>query len=241
MAGGDRLNRMIRRACDAVVDAVYPRCCEICGCRLTRSEEVLCLGCELEIPLTGLHRDPFNTIHQRIASHPPVEGAGAMFYYIRHDPYARLIHNAKYRGRTGIFRWLGRQYGRQLAADGFLDSVEAIQPVPMHWLKRLLRGYNQTESLADGLSDATGLPVVDCLEVTRYHATQTRKNMFERWVNARRTYRAVNVGELRGRHILLVDDVITTGSTIIACAQALTAADPAVRLSVASLGVTRML
>lgn len=224
----------------SVADMIFPRLCEVCGRPLSSSEEVMCLHCRLNLPYTDLHRQPFNTIHHRLASVPAIEGAGAMFHYIRNDPYMALIHHAKYSGRPYIFDLLGRKYAATLLNDGFLDSVDAIQPVPMHWWKKLRRGYNQTEVLAHSMAEVAGVPVLDCLKVVRHHQTQTHKSRYQRWLNARDAYCAINADQLADRHILLVDDVITTGSTLIACARAMKDAEPSVRISIASLAVTAM-
>lgn len=217
---------------------IFPRCCEVCGRPLTAHENIMCLHCRLDLPLTGLHRQPFNTIHERLASHPAIERATAMFQYIRTDRYVNLILNAKYRHRPNIFRELASEYAQTLLSEGFFDGIDAIQPVPMHWWKRLRRGYNQTNWLARGLSDATGLPIIDCLTVERAHSTQTRKNRLERWLNARNAYSVINDEDLTDRHILIVDDVITTGSTIKACAEKIHASSPTTRISILSLGIT---
>lgn len=224
-----------------VSQLVWPRLCEVCGRRLTDAEEVMCLHCELEMPLTGLHLKPdFNIIHQRLAPHPPIERAAALFYYLRDDPYTALIHHAKYDGRPSVMRQLGHRYGLTLRQSGFTDGIDLIEAVPMHWFKELRRGYNQTDWLATGLSDATGIEVGDHLRVTRRHASQTRMTQAERWANALKSYRLHGADELRGRHILLIDDVITTGATISTCARLISEQAPGARVSVAALGLTRL-
>lgn len=223
-----------------LLDLVYPPLCEVCGRRLMRGERIMCLACELDLPRTDTHLEPFNIIHQRLATKPPVDRAAAMFYYLRDDASVRLIHNAKYNHRPHIIRELGFTYARELKAAGFFAGIDYIQPVPMHWFKQLLRGYNQTEWLAQGLSEGSGVPCCDNLIVTRHHATQTRKNRLQRWLNARRTYATCDGTDLSGRHVLIVDDVITTGSTIKACAEALHDSVPGITISVLSLALTRL-
>lgn len=231
--------RVISSVCRRFLDTVYPPLCEVCGRRLTQKETTVCLGCELDLPLTDYHLEPFNPIHERLATKPPIDRAGAMFFYLRDDPYSKLIQNAKYDGRPQILRHLARHYGESLRKAGFFDGIDMIQPVPMHWFKQWRRGYNQTEWLAQGLMDVTGLPVSDCLEVVRPHGTQTRRNRIERWFNAQRTYAAKKNCDISGKHILIVDDVITTGSTIKACAEALYSCGTNIRISILSLAVTR--
>lgn len=229
------------RLLGGAADLVWPRTCEVCGRRLTHAERWMCLHCELSLPLTGLHREAdWNEIHQRMASHPPIERAAALFYYIHDDPYRLLIHNAKYNGRPEIMRYMGRRYGATLRQAGFFDGIDLIEPVPMHWWKRLRRGYNQTEWLARGLGEAAGIEVGEHLYVGRLHGTQTHKDRHQRWLNAGSSYAVADCDELAGRHVLLVDDVITTGATITTCAGLLASAAPGVRVSVASLGLTKL-
>ncbi len=233
---------LIRRLLTAATGLVWPRLCEVCGRRLTASEQVMCLDCELSLPATGLHLEAdWNEIHQRMAPRPPIERAAALFYYLHDDPYRLLIHNAKYNGRPEILRYLGHRYGLTLRDAGFLDGIDIIEPVPMHWLKELFRGYNQTDWLACGLSQASGIPVGDHLTVKRFHKSQTRKSQLQRWENAGKSYGVTNGDELSGKHILLVDDVITTGATIMSCAKILVASTPNVRVSVAGIGLTHLL
>lgn len=230
---------MVRRSLEGVVDMVYPRLCEVCGKPLTRSEQYICLGCELSIPFTDCHLSDFNLIHQRLATRPPIQRAASMFYYIHDDPYIKLIHKAKYDGRPEIMRYLTTSFASTLRSTGFFDGIDAVQPIPMHWFKALRRGYNQTDIIASAISEIAGLEVVDCLKVVRRHSTQTRKGRLERWLNAKSSYGVRNTDAITGKHILLVDDVITTGSTIRVCAETLAAATPGLKISVLSLGLTR--
>ena len=220
---------------------VWPRVCEVCGRRLTVDESFLCLHCELKLPLTHLHREPlWNEIHQRMAPKPPIERAASLFYYLHDDPNRFLIHNAKYNGRPQIMRYLGVRYAHTLMNEHFLDGIDMIEPVPMHWFKKLQRGYNQTDWLARGLSEVSGIPVGEHLCVSRRHSTQTHKSRMNRWLNASSSYTVVDADELAGLHILLVDDVITTGATITTCATLLSEAAPGVKVSVVSLGLTQL-
>lgn len=229
----------VRLWADGLTSVVMPRLCEVCGAPLVSGEEIICLDCDFNMPRCHIHRDQFNTIHQRLAGPALVEKAAGYFYYYRDNPYTRLIHVAKYNGRPKVARELACRFARELSADGFFDSIDDIVAVPVHWFKRLRRGYNQTDYIAEGLSEVTGLPVIKCLR-SRAHATQTRRGAYNRWLNARDIYYAVNTSDLDGRHILLVDDVITSGATMLACCNAIHDAAPTARISVLALGVTEM-
>ena len=225
---------------DDALRVIFPKVCEVCGRSLSRGEDIMCLHCKLDMPRTQLHREDFNAIHQRLAGKAPIEKATGYFYYYRDSDYARLIHKAKYNGRPIIISHLARSLVKELSADGFFDDIDVIQPVPMHWIKQLIRGYNQSEVLAKALSDATGIAMSKSIVASQGHKTQTRKNRYERWLNTKGVYRVKNVVGLEGKHVLIVDDVITTGSTILACCEAIHAASPTTRISVLSLGVTHL-
>lgn len=224
----------------SVEDIVFPRVCAMCGCSLTRGEDVLCLHCRSSLPETRMHLMSPNSMEEKLFGTVPFERATAYCHYDKGAPYARLVQYAKYRGRPAIMCWLARRYAMELRADGFFDGIDAVMPVPMHFLKRMRRGYNQAEWVARGVADATGLPVVDNLRAVRGHATQTRRGSYARWENSRELYKTVRPGEIDGLHLLIVDDVVTTGATIIACGECVRQASPTVRLSALTIASARM-
>ncbi len=148
---------------------VYPDLCEVCGRSLVDGEEVLCLHCLDALPRTGAHKSDFNLIHKRLASTTPIERAAAYYHYYRESPYAEIIHRAKYGGRPELIEKMARRYARELADAGFFDGIDAIVPVPLHWLKLWRRGYNQSRYIADGIRSVVPLPVVDNLVASRGH------------------------------------------------------------------------
>lgn len=172
--------------------------------------------------------------------HVPIERAAAYFYYVRQSPYTNLIMSAKYRGRPRIIHRLAADFAHEISPDGFFESIDCILPVAMHPLKRFMRGYNQTVHLARGLSESTGIPIADNLKALSSHSTQTRKDARERWSSAPSAYRISNPSQLEGKHLLVVDDVITTGATITACCEAIHLAVPSARISVLSIGLTNI-
>lgn len=223
-----------------LLDTIFPRVCEVCGVTLVEGEEILCLQCLLDLPRTSLHRENFNAIHERLAGRAPIERAGALFYYYRGNPYTRLIHKAKYNNLPAIGRRLGALYAAEITDDGFFEGIDMILPVPLHWMKQIIRGYNQSREIALGIAGEAYLPVGDNLTARKGHPTQTRKNSFDRWINARDIYRVARGSELDGKHLLVVDDVITTGATLLACCQAIKKAAPTAKISVAALSLTHL-
>lgn len=224
----------------ALLDMIYPRCCEVCGSPLVRGEADICLQCLGDLPRCRFHTDSFNPIHQRLAGHVPIEKAAGYFYYYRDNRFTKPIIAAKYQNRPGVARTLARYFAAELMADGFFDGIDRIIPVPMHRLKELKRGYNQTDYIAEGLAGITGIETGHNLVATRSHGTQTRRGAFERWVNSLEIYECRRAEELEGRHVLIVDDVITSGATMLACCEAVHKAAPTARISVLGLGVTAL-
>lgn len=237
---GHRIRRMLGLTARSGLDWVFPRTCRVCGQTLTAGEEVMCLGCMADLPRTGLHGIDFNTIHQRVGGSHPIDTAAGWFYYYSDSPYAAVIREAKYYDRPRVARTLGRLYGRELAAAGYAGRFDVALPVPLYRSKLLRRGYNQSEEIARGLAEELKCDVGDNLVALRGHATQTRRSSFERYENVRGSYGAVHPEELAGLNVVIVDDIITTGSTVLDCVTAIySCAEPA-SVSVLSLGVTRM-
>ncbi len=219
---------------------IFPDVCEVCGHSLVRGEEVLCLNCTLKLPRTKIHRENFNLLHQRLAGSTPICRAGGYFYYYRESDYAELIHRAKYKDRPIIATRLAQHYAKEIKPDSFFDGIDLILPVPLHLTKKIKRGYNQSEAIAKGISKETGIPIAHNLIAKRSHSTQTRKNSYSRWINAQGIYDVIDAQNLTGKHILIVDDVITTGATMLACCNTIHKASPTTAISVLSLGVTHL-
>lgn len=214
---------------------IWPQVCEVCGRSLIDGEEIICLHCDAEMPRTGIHLQPDSHIHQRLAPDVCLERAASMFAYRRESPYAALILKNKYHGRPDIGRGLAGRFAREIEPAGFFDGVDVIIPVPLHTTRRLRRGYNQAESIARGLADVTSIPVGDNLTARRPHSTQTRRGTYDRHLNVSGLFDVTAPGELTGRHVLVVDDVFTTGATMLECCRTLAAACPGLRLSVLTL------
>ncbi len=226
---------------DGLLSVIYPEVCEVCGTPLVSGEKVMCLGCHAAMPLTGYHKTPeFNQLHERTMCHAPIHHADACFFYERLSPYSRLIHAAKYESLPSIGRLLAKDHARITAPTGFFDGIDLIVPVPLDRLKLIRRGYNQSHHIALGISDITGIPVGSLLRARR-HPSQTSKNAAGRLDNARGTF---SVGQqedvARYSHILIVDDIITTGSTLCACAEAIHSASPQTSISILTLAATRL-
>ena len=205
----------------AALDVLMPRLCPVCGKPLRGHERWLCVRCLDRLPVTHLEDTEFNAMEQLFAGPVSIERATAYFYYEKDAPYAAILHDIKYHSMPGMGRWLASLAARQMAPGGILAEADCIVPVPMHRSKLAKRGYNQSESIAQGLADVLGIPVVEALTATRPHDTQTRKSAHERWVNSQGLYALSGKTNVDGRNVLLVDDVVTTGATLLTCAKAL--------------------
>ena len=224
-----------------LLGVLCPDLCTVCGHKLVGGERVLCLECLAGLPLTGLHSQHHSPLHERVLStSTPVERAASMMWYVRESPYTAIIHDAKYRSRPSVASYMTGLYCGMISPEGFFDGIDAVIPVPIHLLKRLGRGYNQAEVMARSISESTGIALYDNLKCRRFHTTQTRKNVAERYRNALGAYTVENASELAGKHVLVVDDVLTTGATMRACMDSLLAAEPTVRLSFLTLAATKL-
>lgn len=204
---------------DDFISLLFPRICYGCGSQLLRNERTICTECYVLIPRTGFHLTPGNPVEQLFWGRCRLTGAAALSYYTKDSRIRRLIHNLKYRGIREIGPELGRIYGNSLKDSSFLEGIDVIIPVPLHPSKQRQRGFNQSDLIAEGLSKATGIPVdKGILERSTGTKTQTRKSRYDRWTNVCDIFRVKDHVHLEGRHVLLVDDVITTGSTVEACA-----------------------
>lgn len=242
----------------------FPRTCRICHEPLVEGEQLLCLHCIREIPVTRFDTPGLNPLEHKIADPVvPIAGAASFFFYTHTSPYASLIRDAKYNNQPEIDALLARIFAEQLQPYGFFDGVDLIVPVPIHWFKRVKRGYNQGDFIAQGVSEVIGAPVADDLLRARAHAPQAKKSGRERRLSADSVFsiEPKSLPEPINRplpakrqpdnpnmfpepvaaypaHILLVDDVITTGATILRCAALLHSAFPLARLSILSLATT---
>ncbi len=221
---------------DDFISLLFPRLCHACGCHLLRNEDLICTGCYVSIPRTNYHLQDENPVAQLFWGRCPVEKAAAFSYYSRGSRIRNLIHKLKYKGIKEIGYELGRIYAVSLKSSGFTAGIDIIIPVPLHQSKRRSRGFNQSECISSGISEVTDLPV-DTLSLVRtaFSDTQTRKSRYERWTNVKSIFQVTDPDAIKGKHILLVDDVITTGSTIESCVNELLKTE-GVRVSVAAIG-----
>ena len=196
--------------------------------------------CRTTAPLTGFWQQHDNPVQQKLSGLVPIEEGSALLFFVQGSGWQRFIHSFKYFRRFGLAREVGRWYGSLLKESGLYDDVEVVVPLPLHPFKRLSRGYNQVDFLAEGIAESLGLPVErrSLVRCRNTHA-QARTPHRERAANVEGAFAVRHSEYLAGRHLLLVDDVLTTGSTLTAAAEALLEAVPEVQISIAALAVSR--
>ena len=223
-----------------LLDLISPRLCIVCGHRLTVTEEAVCMKCNLHLPRTNYHLHAYeNEMARLFWGQIPVERAAAFFYYEAHAETANVLYELKYKHHPEIGEVLGRMFAREIRAAGFFDGIDGIVPVPLARKRLRQRGYNQSMEIARGVSQITGLPVYG--EVVRrnvFEGSQTSKGRWERNENVEKVFELMDGDTIHGQHLLLIDDVVTTGATSIACAKELIKAGD-VKISILALGFAK--
>lgn len=218
-----------------LTEIIFPRLCVTCGDKLIEQEQWICLHCLHHIPRTNFHFEPENRVAQLFYGRVKIEFATSFFYFSKGSKYQSLLHNLKYKGMKELGTEIGKQFGIDLLQSEDFSSVDVICPVPLHPQKEKKRGYNQSWWIASGIATQMQKPMsADNLKRVTATETQTRKTRFERWQNVEGIFELNDPEAFSGKHILLVDDVVTTGSTIEACAQAILSKTDA-RVSIATL------
>lgn len=214
----------------------FPNCCPVCDNKLLPSEEGVCLQCLHKLPKTNNFNEPDNPAETLLAGRFPFERVATFCVYTKQGVLQPLIHQLKYNNKKEIGVLLGKLFGKDLQGSDFIRTVDFIVPVPLHPKRQKERGYNQAEIIADGLSETTFIPVSNGNLIRAiFNPTQTKRTKTQRWENVKDIFDVLNPQLYSGKHLLLVDDVITTGSTLEACAHALHKNND-VRLSIATLG-----
>ena len=223
-----------------LINLVAPKQCVMCGCRLAVGEDVVCTSCNLDLPRTNYHEKPYdNEMAKLFWGRMPVEKAAALFFYRAHSASSRIVYSMKYFGHPEVGELMGRMAAVEFAKNGFFDDVDLIVPVPLAKKRQRARGYNQSMEIARGVSEITRLPIVaDAVVRKSFNGSQTEMNRWQRNENVEDVFTLKDGSRIEGRHVLIVDDVVTTGATVISCANELRRCGD-VKFSVMSLGFTK--
>ena len=200
----------------------YPKLCGACDVPLAKGEAHLCFNCRLEMPFTNFESFRENPVEKMFNGRVHLEFATSLLFFTKGEKVQNILHNIKYNEQKELAIYLGRIFGERLQNNPYLKDVTAIVPVPLHPQKQHLRGYNQSELFAEGMNEILNVDLMtNVISRDINTETQTRKTRTERWENVEKAFVVKQPKQLAHQHILLVDDVLTTGATMESCTQTL--------------------
>ncbi|KAA6322082.1 hypothetical protein EZS27_028342 [termite gut metagenome] len=217
----------------------FPPCCVVCDGLLVDTEKYLCAKCNIDMPRTNFHQRREHFTEQLFREQIPLVRATSFFYYQKGSRFNEILYQLKYKNNPELGEVMGRYMAGELLSSGFFEGIDMLVPIPLHPQKLKRRGYNQSERIAQGISRVTGIPVITShSERIKNTDTQTRKSAFERWENVEGIFSLQDPLFFSGKHILIIDDVLTTGATIMAYASAFRDIEN-VRISVFTMAVSQ--
>jgi len=213
----------------------FPQLCEACSSALYEGEEMVCLRCRTKLPTTKHAEHPENMVERLFWGRVPIEKGAAVYFYNKGARIQVLLHALKYRNRSDLGVLMGKWMYEEVKLGGWLNDVDCLVPVPIHPKKKKIRGYNQAAILARGFAESSAIPLYEEALMKREHTgSQTKLSRIARWENAQESFAMNDLELVKGKHVLLIDDVITTGATLEACANVL-AKEGQCRVSVVSV------
>jgi ComF family protein len=219
----------------SLINLLFPRTCAACGTLLLEGEDTVCTTCRFLLPKTGYELHPDNPLAQVFYGQMPFNAVMAEFFFSKTGKVQHLIHGLKYHHcrENGIF--LGQEIGKSLLKATDYQGIEYIIPIPLHPKKEKIRGYNQSHVIAEGISEIIDIPIAEkCLVRSVFTDTQTKKSREDRYQNVKDIFEVRNLSQLAGKHVLLVDDVLTTGATLMSAGKALMQVE-GIKISVATV------
>jgi len=220
------------------VSLFYPKLCVVCGESLIENENYFCFACFLKLPKTNYHLIPENQAIERLAGKVSLEKASSYFYYNKGGVAQKLVGEIKYRGNRNLGEWIGSYIAKDMISSEFFQGIDYLAPVPLHRSKEKKRGFNQAEKIAQGIFQVTKIPLeINNIVREKANTTQTKKGIFDRWRNTQNLFNIENRKLFENKHILLIDDVLTTGSTLEAVARSLLKSE-GVKISILTLAIT---
>lgn len=213
----------------------FPHNCMGCGSDVLSEKSMLCLRCNSSLPYTGYESIENNPIENIFRGRVTIKEAASTFYFSKGHLVQHLIHQLKYKGNKDVGQYLGALMGKTLLQSNRFSNIDYLVPLPLYADKEFKRGFNQSTVICNGISDTMQKPVMNNNVIRqRYTDTQTKKHRAERWENVEGSFAIKDPAKLHGKNVLLVDDVITTGATLEACAQCLQQV-PGINISFATL------
>ena len=219
----------------SLINLLFPRVCAGCGNILLEGEDTVCTTCRFLLPKTGYEKNPDNPLAQMFSGQMPFNAVMAEFFFSKTGKVQHLIHGLKYHHcrENGIF--LGQEIGKSLLQAPDYQEIDYIIPIPLHPKKEKIRGYNQSHVIAEGISEIMNIPIAEkCLVRSVFTDTQTHKTRDERYQNVKDIFHIEKPEKLENKHVLLVDDVLTTGATLMSAGKALLNVE-GIKISVATV------
>lgn len=229
--------KLIRSFFEDLLALFYPNACAVCGENLLKEEDTACTLCLYKTPKTDGFSQQENSVSKLFWGRVQLENAAALYQFEKEGSVQKLIYQLKYEGgkSTGVF--LGKQIGYAIKDCSYFQNIDYIIPIPLHPKKEKLRGYNQSKYIAKGIQEILKVKTNNhSLIRTENTDSQTRKKRFSRWENMMNSFALKKTKKLQNTHILLVDDVVTTGATLEACAQKLLEIE-GVKVSIVTIAV----
>lgn len=200
-----------------IINLFYPQVCASCGNLLMQGEETICLSCRYLLPKTGYENDIHNPLAKSFWGQIDFHAVTAEFFFSKTGKVQHLLHQLKYQGNRDAGFFLGQQIGESIKNAELFQGIDCLVPIPLHPKKEFLRGYNQSFVIAQGVEDITKIPIVkEGLVRSVFTSTQTKKTRDERWANVKDIFVVKDDKIFENKHILLIDDVLTTGATLMA-------------------------
>ena len=220
-----------------VVDLLFPKVCYACHNLLSDNEDTVCIDCRHDLPVTNFHFDDSDNVKKVLYGRAKIENGTALFRFEKNGNVQRLIHNLKYKEQEQIGFILGNWLGGELKTLDTYKSIDAVIPVPLHINKLKKRGYNQVAKFGQQIARALEVDYLDDVLVKITNSkSQTTKGRFARWMNSDELFALKNMDTIENKHILLVDDLITTGATFEACINVLNQAKN-IKISIATMAI----
>lgn len=216
----------------------FPKICACCKEQLLQNESILCLNCRFELPLTNFTNETDNNVEKTFFGRLPIHFGSSLFYYKTKGTSQQLIYQLKYKGHEEIGTFLGNWMGKELKDSKRFPKIDYIVPVPLHKNKLNKRGYNQLTMFGLSISKIIGAAYIDTILIRKsVTETQTLKQRFDRWKNVQEIFHVTDLSYFNNKHLLLIDDVITTGATLEACAAQLLKSNN-VKISIVTMAYT---
>ncbi len=222
-----------------IFNIFYPEICVCCKNQLTTNEKTICITCRHDLPVTNFTDEKDNLVEKIFYGRVPIQEATSLFYFLKKGKVQQLIHELKYNKQQQVGTFIGEWLSEEILESERFKTIDCIIPVPLHKKKQKQRGYNQVITFGQSLSQKLNIPFYEnVLTKTTSTTTQTKKLRFDRWKNAEHLFKIENIELIENKHVLIIDDIITTGATLEACILSIKNAKN-ITISIAAMAYTK--